>query len=301
MTPHGKVDMRVSMMPAIHGENVVIRILDPKFGLRKFADIGFTGEDENRMRGLVNRNQGLVLVTGPTGSGKTTTLYAALQELNTGEFHILTVEDPVEYRLDGIVQMQMHDSIGFTFARALRHILRHDPDVILIGEIRDPETAKIAVESALTGHLVLSTLHTNSAAQAVTRLVEIGVEPYLLNATLAGVLAQRLVSRNCEHCRAEENVAPGIRTTLGVPEAETFWRGRGCEACNGTGLRGRIAVYELLEMSLPIRELVRTGAGYDQIEAQAVKDGMVKLTDHALELARKGVIPLTEVFRARLD
>jgi len=300
-TPHGKVDMRVSMMPAIHGENVVIRILDPKFGLRKFADIGFTGEDENRMRALVNRNQGLVLVTGPTGSGKTTTLYAALQELNTGEFHILTVEDPVEYRLDGIVQMQVHEAIGFSFARALRHILRHDPDVILIGEIRDAETAKIAVESALTGHLVLSTLHTNSAAQAVTRLVEIGVEPYLLNATLAGVLAQRLVSRNCEHCRAEENVAPDIRTTLGVPETEKFWRGRGCEACNGSGHRGRIAVYELLEMTPAIRELVRTGGGHDQIEAQAEQEGMVRLTRHALDLARTGVIPLTEVFRARLD
>ena len=199
-TPQGPVDMRVSMMPAVHGENVVIRILDPKVGLRRLSDVGFPSTDEHR-RALIDRNQGLVLVTGPTGSGKTTTLYAALQELNTGEYHIVTVEDPVEYRLDGIVQIQVHPAIDFGFAQALRHILRHDPDVILIGEVRDAETAKIAVESALTGHLVFSTLHTNSAAQTVARLVEIGIQPYLVNATLAGVLAQRLVRRNCEHCK----------------------------------------------------------------------------------------------------
>jgi type IV pilus assembly protein PilB len=300
-TPQGPVDMRVSMMPAVHGENVVIRILDPKVGLRRLVDVGFSPTDERRVRALIERNQGLVLVTGPTGSGKTTTLYAALQELNTGEYHIVTVEDPVEYRLDGIVQIQVHPAIDFGFAQALRHILRHDPDVILIGEVRDAETAKIAVESALTGHLVFSTLHTNSAAQTVARLVEIGIQPYLVNATLAGVLAQRLVRRNCEHCKVAEQPSSEIRDACGVGDAETFSHGSGCQECSGTGVRGRVAVYELLEMSPELRTLVHAGAGHDQLEARAVEEGMVPLNAQALALARTGVISLAEAFRARLD
>jgi type IV pilus assembly protein PilB len=300
-TPQGPVDMRVSMMPSVHGENVVIRILDPKAGLRRLADVGFSTADARRFRALIDRNQGLVLVTGPTGSGKTTTLYAALQELNTGEYHILTVEDPVEYRLDGIVQIQVNPAIGFGFAQALRSILRHDPDVILIGEIRDSDTAKIAIESALTGHLVMSTLHTNSAAQTIARLVEIGIQPYLVNATLAGVLAQRLVRRNCEHCKVPEQPSLEILEVLGIGTAEAFWRGKGCEKCSGTGFRGRIAVYELLEMSAEIRRLVRGDASQDQIVAQAVKEGMVPLNVQALSLARSGMISLGEAFRARLD
>lgn len=300
-TPLGPVDMRVSMMPSIRGENVVIRILDPKVGLRRLGEVGFSPADERRFRALIDRNQGLVLVTGPTGSGKTTTLYAALRDLNNGEYHILTVEDPIEYRLDGVVQIQVHAAINFGFAEALRHILRHDPDIILIGEIRDAETAKIAVESALTGHLVLSTLHTNSAAQTIARLVEIGIQPYLVNATLAGVLAQRLVRRNCEHCKISEQPSPAVREALHVGHEETFWRGSGCEKCFGTGYRGRIAVYELLEMSPEIRKLVHTGADYDQLEARAVEEGMVPLNVQALALARTGVISLSEAFRARLD
>jgi type IV pilus assembly protein PilB len=299
--PHGPVDMRVSMMPAVHGENIVIRILDPKMGLRRLADIGFTPTDERRMRALIDRNQGLVLVTGPTGSGKTTTLYAALQELNTGESHILTVEDPVEYRLDGIVQIQVHPGIDFDFAQALRHILRHDPDVILIGEVRDAETAKIAIESALTGHLVLSTLHTNGAAQTVARLVEIGIPPYLVNSTLAGVLAQRLVRRNCEHCKTVEQPKREVRDAFGVTDTEKFWHGTGCEECSGTGFRGRVAVYELLEMSAELRKQVRAGASDEQLEARAVAEGMVPLNAQSLALARTGAISLSEAFRARLD
>ncbi|MEO8020199.1 MAG: GspE/PulE family protein [Pseudomonadota bacterium] len=300
-TARGAVDMRVSSIPTIHGENVVIRILDPSSGLRRLADVGFSAADEKRMRSLIDRNQGLVLVTGPTGSGKTTTLYAALQELNNGEFHIVTVEDPVEYRLDGVVQIQVQPGIDFTFGKALRHILRHDPDIILLGEIRDAETAKIAVESALTGHLVLSTLHTNSAAQAVTRLIEIGIPPYLVNATLAGVLAQRLVRRNCERCKTTEIVSAEVRKTLGVSPSEQFHCGKGCDECSGTGYRGRIAVYELLELSPAIRLLVRAGEPHERIEAQAAAEGMVRLTAQALELARTGAISLTEVFRARLE
>jgi type IV pilus assembly protein PilB len=297
----GQVDMRVSIMPTVFGENVVIRILDPRMGLRRLEDIGFSAADGMRFRQLINRNQGLVLVTGPTGCGKTTTLYAALQTLNTGEFHIITVENPVEYRIDGIVQVQVNPAIHLDFASVLRNILRHDPDIILIGEVRDAETAKIAVESALTGHLVLSTLHTNGAAQTVTRLVEIGVPPYLVNATLAGVLAQRLVRRNCDHCRVVEEVTAEVRECLGVGRNERFWRGSGCPECSGTGTRGRVAVYELLEMDAALRKLVAAGAGYQDIEAQAVAGGMVRLTDQALGLARAGQISLTEVFRARLD
>jgi type IV pilus assembly protein PilB len=294
------IDLRISIMPATHGESVVIRILDRNTALRKLGDVGFTQSDEIRFRGLIDRNQGLVLVTGPTGSGKTTTLYAALQELNTGEYNIVTVEDPVEYQLDHVVQIQVQTAIDYTFAKALRHILRHDPDVILIGEIRDAETAKIAVESALTGHLVLSTVHTNSAAQTITRLIEIGIQPYLVNATVAGVLAQRLVRRNCSKCKAVETVGANILESLHVSADEKFYRGKGCEECNGTGYRGRIAVYELLELTPALRELIHNNASHDAIEAGAIREGMVPLTSQALALARNGVISMQEVYRARL-
>jgi type IV pilus assembly protein PilB len=300
-TPHGQVDMRVSIMPAVFGENVVIRILDRSIGLRRLSDIGFQGRDGERMRALIGRNQGLFLVTGPTGSGKSTTLYAALQELNTGEYHIVTVEDPVEYRIDGLVQIQAQPNLEWGFGQALRHILRHDPDIILIGEIRDAETAKVAIESALTGHLVFSTLHTNSAAQTVTRLIEIGIAPYLVNATLAGVLAQRLARRNCQRCKAAEKISPELRAALGVGPEEQFWRGTGCEDCSGTGYRGRIAAYELLQMSPAIRRLLVEHACHERIEEQAVAEGMTRLTSQAVTLARAGTIALDEVLRVRLD
>jgi len=297
----GQVDMRVSIMPTVWGENVVIRLLDPRVGLRRLDDIGFSAGDGRKFRQLIDRNQGLVLVTGPTGCGKSTTLYAALQTLNTGEYHIITVEDPVEYRIDGVVQVQVNAAIDLDFAGVLRNILRHDPDIILVGEIRDAETAKIAVESALTGHLVLSTLHTNSAAQSITRLQEIGIPSYLVNATLAGVLAQRLVRRNCEHCRVPDEVSPEVRAVLKVTDEEKFWRGAGCPECAGTGTHGRQAVYELLELTPALRKLVLAGAGFQDIENQAVAEGMVRLTEQALGLARAGHISLGEVFRARLD
>jgi len=300
-TPHGEVDLRVSIIPAIYGENVVIRILDRSVGLRRLDDIGFDSNDRKRMRDLIGRNQGLVLVTGPTGSGKSTTLYAALQELNNGEYQIVTVEDPVEYRLDGLVQIQTQPKIGWGFPEALRHILRHDPDVILIGEIRDAETAKAAIESALTGHLVFSTLHTNSAAQSVTRLLEIGIPAYLVNATLAGVLAQRLARRNCEHCKAPEPVSPELCAALGVRATEKFWRGTGCEECSGTGYRGRVAAYELLQTSPALRRLISERASHERLEEQAIKEGMTRLTDQALVLARAGTISLDEVMRVRLE
>ena len=288
-------------MPAIYGENIVIRVLDRSVGLRRLADVGFTPFDQQRFRRLLNRNQGLVLVTGPTGSGKTTTLYAALQELNTGQYHILTVEDPVEYRLDGIVQTQVRPVIDYSFSNALRNILRHDPDVVLIGEIRDGETARVAMESALTGHLVMSTLHTNSATQTITRLLQMGIEPYLVSSTLAGVLAQRLVRRNCEHCKRPEAVDADIRKWLEVSPEETFFRGTGCAECHGTGYRGRIAVYELLELGPALRLAVSARAGDDELQAIGIREGMVPLTQQALTLARTGQISLLEVFRARLE
>ena len=295
------VDLRISIMPAAHGENVVIRILDRAVSLRHIKDIGFTSTDEQRFRGLIERNQGLLLVTGPTGSGKSTTLYASLQELNKGEYNIITVEDPIEYQLDGVVQIQVHPAIEYTFARALKHILRHDPDIVMIGEIRDIETGRMAIESALTGHLVLSTLHTNSAAQTITRLVEMGIEPHLVSATLVGVLAQRLVRRNCPKCRKAEAVDPLVRAALGVPAEEKFWKGAGCPDCSGTGYSGRLAVYELLEMTPALRKLVIERAGPDDIESQATREGMVRLTTQALTLAREGTISLQEVYRARLE
>jgi type IV pilus assembly protein PilB len=294
------IDLRLSVIPTIHGESVVIRILDASQGLRDIAELGFTPEDEERFRNLVKRNQGLLLVTGPTGSGKSTTLYGALQAVIKQNVNIITVEDPVEYHLAGISQIQVNPHTGYSFAKALRHILRHDPDVIMVGEIRDVETAKMAVESALTGHLVLSTLHTNSAASSITRLLEIGVDAYLVNATLMAVLAQRLVRLNCPHCTEEETVSERVRADLGLTADEVFRRGAGCDHCFHTGFHGRHAVYELLEVDADIRALIRPGADPRELEACAIEKGMVPLTENALALARSGRISIAEVYRVRL-
>ncbi|MFN3586299.1 MAG: GspE/PulE family protein, partial [Moraxellaceae bacterium] len=229
-----------------------------------------------------------------------TTLYTALDHIRASNVNIITVEDPVEYHINGITQIQVNHETGYTFARALRHILRHDPDVIMVGEIRDQETAKMAVESALTGHLVLSTLHTNDAASSVTRLFDIGIEPYLLRSVLNGVLAQRLMRRNCPHCKEEEVVDMEIRTELGVSAGDTFWRGRGCEHCHHTGINGRMAVYELLEATPALQQLMTHNVSAAQIEAQALADGMQPLTQRALQAAREGLISLQEVYRIRL-
>jgi type IV pilus assembly protein PilB len=280
---------------------VVIRILDTRAGLKSLDEIGFTDHDKDVLRDLLHKSYGLILVTGPTGSGKSTTLYAALNEVKLQNVNIITVEDPVEYHMDGIEQIHAYTAPGFTFARALRHILRHDPDVIMIGEIRDEETGKIAIESALTGHLVLSTLHTNDAATAVTRLLEMGVESYLLGATLIGALAQRLVRKNCPHCMVEEEIEPMVRRVLKVTTDEVFFKGGGCEQCNGTGFGGRIAVYELLPVSEEMRDIIKDGVTADEIHRQAVSDGMAPLTEQAMTLARQRVIPLSEVYRVRLQ
>lgn len=295
------VDLRISIMPTVEGESVVTRLLNSQVGLKSISEVGFSEHDQAVFKGLLNKSNGIFLVTGPTGSGKSTTLYAALAEVQQQNVNILTIEDPVEYHMDGIQQIQINQATGYTFARALRNILRHDPDVILVGEIRDEETGKIAVESALTGHLVLSTLHTNDAAGAVTRLLEMGIESYLLNGCLLGVLAQRLVKRNCPHCLKQEPIDSLMRKTLGVSEDEIFYRSIGCDHCNQTGVTGRIAVYELLEMTDVIRKKVHATISSVEIAELAVAAGMVSLTENALARARAKDISLAEVYRVRLD
>jgi len=295
------VDLRISTIPTVHGESVVIRILDQSQRVAALSDVGFRPADLDRLRALLDRSFGLVLVTGPTGSGKSSTLYSCLEQVREQNVNVITVEDPVEFRMAGVEQVQVKESIGFTFARALRNILRHDPDVIMIGEIRDQQTARIAVESALTGHLVLSTLHTNAAVPTIYRLTDMGVEPYLVASGVSGVLAQRLIRLNCRHCRQEEEIGAKIRSRLGVSEAEIFYRGRGCDRCNGTGSSGRRVVYELLTMTRELRQLTASGAPEAKLQAQALDDGLIPLTTHALELARKGITSLAEVYRTRLD
>lgn len=294
------IDLRISIMPTIHGESVVLRILDTSTSMKSINNIGFSPDDAELFSQLVNKSSGLILVTGPTGSGKTTTLYAALQEIKKRDINIITVEDPVEYHIDEILQIQVNSNIDYTFARALRNILRHDPDAIMIGEIRDEETAKMAVESSLTGHLVLSTLHTNSAAATITRLLEIGIQSYLLDSTLLAVLAQRLVKRNCQHCLEEEAIPNVIRKALKIAENEVFYKGKGCDKCHGTGHAGRMAAYELLEVTPEIRELIQPKVNASDIEAIAIECGMTPLTEHALSLARQKLTSIEEVYRVRL-
>lgn len=295
-----QVDVRISVMPTVNGESAVLRILDRDKGLRAFDTLGFTPADTGRLRDIISRPHGLFLVTGPTGSGKSTTLNAMMREIRSTSPHIITVEDPVEYDLEGIEQIQVQPAIGYTFAEALRHILRHDPDVVMVGEIRDLDTARIANKAALTGHLVLSTLHTNDAASAVTRLVDMGVEPYLLAGTLLGVLAQRLVRLNCPRCRIPDNPPAALRTALGVGTEEPFQRGAGCGECDHTGVRGRSVVYELLPVDPSIGEMIHAAPSAREIQARAESLGMVPLTDHALSLARRGEIALQEVYNVRL-
>jgi type IV pilus assembly protein PilB len=296
-----EVDLRISVMPTINGESVVIRLLNKQEGLRDVQQLGFSAYDEEQITHMLNKSYGMLLVTGPTGSGKSTTLYAALQEVIKQNVNIITVEDPVEYHVPGIQQIQVNTVPNYTFARALRNILRHDPDVIMVGEIRDQETAKIAVECALTGHLVLSTLHTNSAAGTIARLIEMDIEPYLLKTTLLGVLAQRLVRTNCPHCMVEEQVENTVRSVLNIGPDEKFYHGVGCEACNQTGYSGRAAVYELLMMTNGMRELVSEHVGVDEIQSRALEDGTIPLTQNALRLARERITSLREVYRVRLD
>ena len=293
------VDMRVSIMPTVFGESAVIRILDSSKGIMNLDKLGFNEQDTQTLQHLLHASYGMLLVTGPTGSGKSTTLYAAINELVAQGPHIITVEEPVEYQMDGVTQIPVNHKTGYTFARALRNILRHDPDIVMVGEIRDGETAKIAVESALTGHLVLSTLHTNSAASTITRLIEIGVAPYLLKDALIGVIAQRLVRKICPHCKTPSEVKPAIVKAIGADSDETFYVGKGCKECHHTGVAGRMSVYELLEINDDVKSAISGSKSALEIEKIALAQGMRPLGERALYLAREGKISAEEAYRVR--
>ena len=292
------VDLRISVIPVQYGESVVIRILDKSAGLRSIDEIGFKESDKARFLDLIRRSYGIILVTGPTGSGKTTTLYAALQAVKKENVNIITVEDPIEYELGKTRQIQLLPQINFGFPQALRHILRHDPDVIMIGEMRDLETCKIAVESALTGHLVFSTLHTNDAASTLVRLLEIGIAPYMIRSAVIGVLAQRLVRKNCPHCRVPETIDPLLASNLGLLPGEEFLRGNGCDQCHFTGFSGRMAIYELMVMNDQIRSRVAEGVASDEFRRLAIDSGMVPLPVNGVEQARTGNVSIAEIYRA---
>lgn len=296
------VDLRVSTLPSLHGEGAVIRLLDHTTSARGLAELGLPPDVEARLDRLIRRPTGLILATGPTGSGKTTTLYAALGRVNDPGVKVLTVEDPVEYRLPGVTQVPVHRRAGLGFANALRSMLRHDPDVIMVGEMRDRETAEMAIQAALTGHLVFSTLHTNDAVAGVTRLLDMGIEPYLVSATVEAILAQRLVRVLCEACaEAYEPSAAELATAPASVRARRFRRPRGCAQCSGSGYRGRIGVYELFVPSEPVRAAVARGATLDELRRLARADGLVTLHEAAWNVAAAGRTSVAEVLRVAAE
>lgn len=295
------VDVRASAVPAVHGESIVLRLLPKERQDLSLDRLGFSPRDLGLFRTWAREPHGIVLVTGPTGSGKSTTLYATLEEMNQRDRKMITVEDPVEYEVAGVTQIQANAEIGYTFARALRAILRQDPDVIMIGEIRDLETAEIAVQSALTGHLVLSTLHTNDAVSAFTRLIDMGVEPFLVATSVRAVQAQRLVRRLCPHCSQPAEVLPAVARlvdALAEPGAPAAWRRPvGCAQCQGTGYRGRLGIYELVDVSPAMQELIMSGATAEKMRVQADAEGGRSLREDGLLKARAGLTTVEEVVR----
>ncbi len=295
------IDFRVSTLPTLFGEKIVLRILDKgnltldleKFGMEQKAETDFLD--------AISKPYGMVLVTGPTGSGKTTTLYSALSRINTDEVNIMTAEDPVEYNLHGINQVQVRTEIGMTFAAALRAFLRQDPNIIMVGEIRDLETGGIAVKASLTGHLVLSTLHTNDAASTITRMIDMGLEPFNVASALNCITAQRLVRRICSNCRAEATYTPEILRAARITEEQaasmTFFRGEGCDACNGSGYSGRQGLYEVMRMTPDLRRMILEGESADELNRTAVEQGMITLREDGLVKVRKGITTLDEVIK----
>jgi general secretion pathway protein E len=294
-----QVDVRVSTVPTLRGESVVLRLLDKERGRISLLELGMAPDTLELFSEIVSRPHGIVLVTGPTGSGKTTTLYAAVEMIKTGREKILTVEDPVEYELPGVPQVPVNEKVGVTFAAALRSLLRQDPDIILVGEIRDPETAQIATQAALTGHLVLSTLHTNDAPTALTRLLDLEVAAYLVASTVDAVLAQRLVRVICPHCKFATQPDKAARRRLDVDALglARVWKGQGCEECRGTGYRGRTGVYELLVMDNELRLEVQRRRGSEELRQLGITKGMRTLLDDGIRAARAGVTTLDEVLR----
>ncbi|NQT94855.1 MAG: type II secretion system ATPase GspE [Candidatus Omnitrophica bacterium] len=294
------IDMRVSSFPTVHGENIVIRILDKASVLLGLAELGMSKEALKGFDKLIRRPHGIILVTGPTGSGKTTTLYAALSTINTEEKNIITIEDPVEYQLPMIRQTQVNVKAGLNFASGLRSILRQDPDIIMVGEIRDPETAEIATQAAMTGHLVFSTLHTNDAAGAVTRLVDMGMEPFLVSDSVIGILAQRLVRVVCEKCKEKITPTDDMLKDLGLERSDniSIYKGKGCPKCKNMGYMGRAGIYELLIIDDDIKKLIIAKASADEIKKKAVSSGMQTLRDDGIEKATAGITSVEEVLRA---
>ncbi len=296
-----EMDFRVSVLPSLFGEKVVLRLLDKSNLQTDMTRLGFDEEQMKKFQDSIYKPYGLVLVTGPTGSGKTTTLYSALTELNKSTVNISTAEDPVEFNLPGINQVQVNDDIGLNFAAALRSFLRQDPDIVMVGEIRDYETAEIAIKASLTGHLVLSTLHTNDAPSTINRLLNMGVEPFLVASSINIVVAQRLARRVCEGCRKELNVNPEILVNIGINPAEAkhlkVYYGTGCTKCSGTGYKGRIALYETMLMSEELKEFVLNGASAAEVKREALRQGMISLRQSGLKYLKEGVTTIEEVLR----
>jgi general secretion pathway protein E len=299
------IDIRVSIIPTTFGERVVLRLLDKQSLLLGMGEIGLSPDKHQTLQDLISRSNGILLVTGPTGSGKTTTLYAALSQINSPDKNIITIEDPVEYQLWGIGQIQVNPKIGLTFAYGLRSVLRHDPDVILVGEIRDAETAEIAIQAALTGHLVFSTLHTNNAASAATRLVDMEIEPFLVASVVRAIVAQRLIRVICSECKEGYVPEPEMLKEVGITPEQLkggkVYRGKGCPACSGTGYRGRTGIYEILLVSETIRQLIMKKADSVSIGRQAVEEGMKTLREDGARKIIEGITALEEVLRVTQD
>jgi len=295
------IDLRVSVIPTLYGEKVVMRILDRSSLMLDLTKLGFAEGSLKKYLKAIESPYGIILVTGPTGSGKTTTLYSTLSRLNKTDTQIMTVEDPVEYNLHGVNQIQVHEEIGLTFASALRSFLRQAPNIILVGEIRDSETAEIAIRAALTGHLVFSTIHTNDAPTTINRLIDIGVKSYLVASALVLIQAQRLVRRICPHCREPVNLDKRLFEEAGIsidrfPDGKVF-RGKGCSHCNQTGYKGRIGLYEVMPISPTLREMILKGTSSDELTAQAIKEGMQNLREDGIEKVRQGVTSIEELIR----
>lgn len=291
------VDMRVSVLPTVFGEKIVIRILNRNATLLSKEELGFSPTNEKMFDEILKAPEGIILLTGPTGSGKTTTLYTALRELNDVGKNIITVEDPVEYRLDGVNQVQVNNKAGLTFASGLRSILRQDPDIVLLGEIRDEETASIAVRAAITGHVVLSTIHTNDTASTVNRLVDMGIKPYLVSTATVGIIAQRLIKRICPKCKTGYEVESEEYAGLGIHKGGTLYRGKGCNYCSGTGYYGRIAIHEIMAVTREIKSLINEGGTTAELRAQAKKNGMRDLAEEAIDTAKQGITTIEEAMK----
>jgi Type II secretory pathway, ATPase PulE/Tfp pilus assembly pathway, ATPase PilB len=299
-----KIDLRVSTLPTVLGEKVVMRLLDKSTVVMNLDNLGFLEQDLKNFKELIHRPYGMILVTGPTSSGKTTTLYSALTTINTIEKNILTVEDPVEYRMKMINQVQVNPRAGLTFAAGLRSFLRQDPNVIMIGEIRDLETAEIAIQSSLTGHLVLSTIHTNNAPSTVSRLIDMKIDAFLVASAVTGIMAQRLIRTVCPDCKESYQPGDDIIAGLQLPpsaSAYTFYRGKGCPACKGSGYRGRVGIYEMMVITNPLREMILKNASTADLTAEAKRHGMHTLREDGLQKALNGVTTIEEVLRATAE